>query len=104
MERKNELEELKELLETKQYTKLRQFLAELNEPDIAALMEELEEEEILKVFRILPKDLAADVFSYLNVETQQMLITSLSDKDAAGWIDNLMADERWICWRRCLQM
>ena len=44
MERKNELEELKELLETKQYTKLRQFLAELNEPDIAALMEELEEE------------------------------------------------------------
>ena len=45
MERKNELEELKELLETKQYTKLRQFLAELNEPDIAALMEELEEEE-----------------------------------------------------------
>ena len=93
MERKNELEELKELLETKQYTKLRQFLAELNEPDIAALMEELEEEEILKVFRILPKDLAADVFSYLNVETQQMLITSLSDKDAAGVID-----------RRCLQM
>lgn len=93
MERKNELEELKELLETKQYTKLRQFLAELNEPDIAALMEELEEEEILKVFRILPKDLAADVFSYLNVETQQMLITSLSDKDAAGVIDNLMADD-----------
>ena len=39
--------ELKELLETKQYTKLRQYLSELNDADIAALMEELEEQEIL---------------------------------------------------------
>jgi magnesium transporter len=91
--RKEELEELRELLNTKQYTKLRQFLAELNEADTATLVEELEEEEILKVYRILPKDLAADVFSYLNVEVQQKIITSLSDKDAAGVIDNLMADD-----------
>lgn len=93
METKNQLEELRELLETKQYTKLRQFLAELNEADIAALMEELEENEILKVYRILPKDLAADVFSYLDVEIQQLIINSLSDKDAASVIDNLMADD-----------
>ena len=79
METMNELEELRELLETKQYTKLRQFLAELNEADIAALMEELEEKDILKVYRILPKDLAADVFSYLDVEVQQLIINSLSD-------------------------
>lgn len=93
MEKRNELEELRELLNTKQYTKLRQFLAELNDADIAALMEELEEEEILKVFRILPKDLAADVFSYLEVENQQTIINSLSDKEAANVIDNLMADD-----------
>lgn len=93
METMNELEELRELLETKQYTKLRQFLAELNEADIAALMEELEEKDILKVYRILPKDLAADVFSYLDVEVQQLIINSLSDKDAASVIDNLMADD-----------
>ncbi len=93
MERWKELEELRELLETKQYTKLRQLLAELNEADIAALMEELEEEEILKVYRILPKDLAADVFSYLEVESQQAIINSLSVKEAASVIDNLMADD-----------
>lgn len=87
------MEHIKELLETKQYTSLRQELAELNEADIAALMEELEEEEMLKVFRILPKDLAADVFSYLEVDNQQMIITSLSDREAANIINNLMADD-----------
>ena len=59
------MEEIRELLDTKQYTRLRQRLSELNDADIAAVMEELEEEEMLKVFRILPKDMAADVFSYL---------------------------------------
>ena len=90
---KKELEELLELLDTKQYTRLRQFLGEMNEADIAALMEELEEEALVKVFRILPKDLAADVFSYLEVDSQQLIITSLSDKEAANVIDNLMADD-----------
>ena len=45
MEQIKELEEVLELLNTKQYTKLRQYLAELNDADIAGLLEELEEEE-----------------------------------------------------------
>lgn len=93
MEQIMKLEELQELLNSKQYTKLRQYLAEFNEADIAGMMEELPEENVLKIFRILPKDLAADVFSYLEVDNQQMIITSLSDKDAAVIIDNLMADD-----------
>ena len=87
------LEELLELLETKQYTKLRQSLAEMNEADVAALMEELEEEKLLRVFRILPKNLAADVFSYLETDTQQTIITALSDRETANIINNLMADD-----------
>ncbi len=88
-----EMEELKELLQTRQYTRLRQSLAELNDADIAAFIESLDEEDLLKVFRILPKSCAADVFSYLEVENQQMIITALSDKEAANIIDNLMADD-----------
>ena len=90
---KKELQELLELLDSKQYTRLRQFLGEMNEADIAVLMEELEEEALVKVYRILPKDLAADVFSYLEFDSQEMIITSLSDKEAANVIDNLMADD-----------
>ena len=56
-------------------------------------MEELEEEERLKVYRILPKDLAADVFSYLEVDSQEAIINSLSDREAGNVIDNLMADD-----------
>lgn len=93
MERKDELQELLTLLETKQYTSLRQFLEDQNVADIATLMEKLEAEDMLRVYRILPKDLAADVFSYLEVESQQSVINSMSDKEAAGVIDNLMADD-----------
>ncbi len=93
MEELKDYEVVRELLETKQYTKLRQFLAEMNDADIAVCMEELEDTDMLKVFRILPKDLAADVFSYLEVDNQQMIITSLSDKEAANIINNLMADD-----------
>lgn len=85
--------ELKELLKTKQYTRLRQNLSEVNDADIAAFIESLDEEDLLKVFRILPKASAADVFSYLEVENQQFIITALSDKEAASIIDNLMADD-----------
>ena len=93
MEKREELKEVLSLLETKQYTGLRQFLEEMNDADIALLMEELNPEDMLRVYRILPKDLAADVFSYLEVENQQAVITSMSDKEAAGVIDNLMADD-----------
>ena len=93
MEEIKDQDELQNLLETKQYTKLRQYLGELNDADIAASLEVLDEQDILKCFRILPKDLAADVFSYLDVDIQQLIITSLSERDAANIINNLMADD-----------
>ncbi|MBR6769905.1 MAG: magnesium transporter [Lachnospiraceae bacterium] len=93
MEEIKELEGIRELLEAKQYTRLRQRMADMNIADIAVVMEKLEEEELLKVFRILPKSMAADVFSYLEVDSQQFIITSLSDREAANIINNLMADD-----------
>ena len=93
MEEIKDIETVKELLETKQYTRLRQKLSEENAADIAVIMEELCEEDLQKIFRILPKNLAADVFAHLEVDSQQFLITSMSEKDAAGIINNLMADD-----------
>jgi len=93
MEEIRDVEVIRELLETKQYTSLRQKIADMNTADIAAVMDEMEEEELLEIFRILPKSMAADVFSYLEVESQQYIITRLSVKEAGGIIDNLMADD-----------
>ena len=50
MDEIKELTEVRELLETKQYTRLRQRLSEMNEADIAVIMEELEETDLLKMF------------------------------------------------------
>ena len=86
-------EEILELLHKGQYTRLRQVVQELNDADIADYIEDMGEEEIVKIFRILPKDMAASVFSYLEIELQQFVITSLSDKDAGTIIDNMMSDD-----------
>ncbi|WP_035802026.1 magnesium transporter [Butyrivibrio sp. FCS014] len=86
-------EELKELLDSRQYTKLRQTISDMNTTDIATAMSELEEEDSLKMFRILPKDMAADVFADLEADVQQYIIRSMSDREASNVIENLMADD-----------
>lgn len=93
MERLFDSEALAGLLAARQYGEIRLNLIDLNEADIAALIEELNEEDMRMVYRILPKDLAADVFSYLEVESQQAIINSLSDQEAAGIIDSLWTDD-----------
>lgn len=93
MERNMEMDEILELIENKQYSRLREELSEWNEADIAAIFEELPKEDLVKIFRILPKKIAADVFAYLPIEAQQTIITSMTDREAANIINNLMADD-----------
>ncbi len=90
-----EIEKLREYIEEKQYAKIRSEAAEMNEADIAAMLEELELSgaELVRVFRILPKAMAADVFSFLPIEVEQTIITSLTDREAANIIENLFADD-----------
>ena len=92
-EEKTLAETLQELLESRQYTLLRQTISDMNTVDIATAMGEMEEEDSLKMFRILPKDMAADVFADLELDNQQYIINSLSDREASSIIDNLMADD-----------
>ena len=57
------IEMMLKLAEEKQYRRLKELLAEMNEVDIAAFIDELDSEKAVVVFRILPKELAADVFA-----------------------------------------
>jgi len=94
MEENFDFNELFELLEKKEYVKLRSVLSECNDADIAAWIEDMDaESDKLRIFRILTKDQAADVFSYLDLDTQQRIIRSMSEKEAGSIIDNLMADD-----------
>ena len=87
------LNRLNELIEAKRYNELRQAMLEVNEVDLALLFEELPIQEQVRVFRLLPKDLAADVFSYMPIEVGQELIVALSDREAATVLENLFADD-----------
>ena len=87
------IEEIKKLVEDKQYHIIKEKLIELEEADIAEILEELDTQNLIKIFRLLPKDIAAEVFSYLPIENEQDIITYLSDKEVASIIDNMYADD-----------
>ena len=74
-------EVLLELLEAKKYRELKKELCDMNEVDIAAFMEELDNEKALIVFRMLPKELATEVFACLEVEQQESIIDSINDSE-----------------------
>jgi len=93
LEKENQLEELLELASAKKYRELKAYLVEMNEVDIASFMEELDSEKTVVVFRMLPKELASDVFACLEVEQQQHIITSITDYELRSIIDDLYVDD-----------
>ena len=86
-------EQLNTLLQSGNLTALRQALAGMNEVDIADFMQDLDKEKTLLVFRLLPKDLFADVFSYMEPDRQQLIVESISDKEVQRVIDDLYMDD-----------
>ena len=93
MEKKLNMEALRELLERRDYHALRAALAQENEVDIAEFLETLSQEQTLLVFRMLPKELAAEVFSNFSPDTQQMIIQSATDQEVAAIIEELYVDD-----------
>ena len=93
MEEKNYQEIVRNLLETRQYTKLRELIADMQEVDVALVMGEMKDEDSLKLFRLLPKDMAAEVFANLESDDQQYIIRFLSDRETSNIVNNLYADD-----------
>ena len=84
---------LNDLLEKGRHGELRGAMMMLNEVDIAQYMEGLDKEKLLLVFRILPKDISADVFSYMSAEQKQTLIESIGDQEIRALIDDMFLDD-----------
>ncbi len=81
------------LLEQKKYSALRDILVTLNPADIAALLNDLKEEKISLLFRLLPKDTAAEVFVEMDADLQEALITGFSDAELKEVIEELYVDD-----------
>lgn len=84
---------LETLLENQEYKKLKEELLKLNEQDIAIILQEASVEEIFKIYRLLPKDIASDVFVNLPIETEQDLITKMTSEEAGALIEALASDD-----------
>ncbi len=94
MQENFQLDLLLGLVENKQFRQLKEQLSEMNEVDIADFLDELEPEQQAVVFRLLPKELAAEVFTYLeDSEDQEKLIGALSDKELREVLDELYLDD-----------
>lgn len=86
-------EELLQLLEEHKIRELRLRWDAMNEIDIAAFMEELPAEKAVWAFRTLPKDMAAEVFANLPSETQQIIITAITDTELSAIVEDLFVDD-----------
>ena len=81
------------MLEEKKYPTLRDILITMNPSDVAGLFDCLEEKQIPLMFRLLPKELAAETFVEMEPEAQELLIRSFSDNELKEVLDELYVDD-----------
>ena len=86
-------ETIKVLLDDKKFSTLRDILVTMKPYDIAAIFENLQDEKMPILFRILPKELAAETFVEMDDETQEFLIHGFSDSELKEVVDELFVDD-----------
>lgn len=86
-------EELLELIDKNDFSRLRRTLEKLEPADIAQFLDDLDQKHLLVIFRILPKELAAETFSHLNSDSQKHIIELSSDHEIRYIINELFIDD-----------
>ena len=92
MEEKD-FEELQELLENNKFNVLHAKLKEMNSVDIADFLNEIDPKYLVAAFRILPKDVSAEVFSYMDLESQEKIVRSITDSELHRLVDDMYIDD-----------
>lgn len=87
------LSQIAELISNGEISALRELLTEINVVDTAQLIEELESKDRLLVFRVLPKDISAEVFAYLEPEIQAELVRTINDAELERLLDEMFLDD-----------
>ncbi len=89
-----ELQTLLGLIDEKKFLQVRRIIQEMNVVDFAeAIGEYPEDPRVLLLFRLLPKEMAAEVFSYLERDLQQRIVEGITDKELSGILDELFMDD-----------
>ena len=86
-------EQISELLTARKWSKLRSIITEMNEVDIAELIDEATPEQAVVIFRLLPKQLAAEAFAYMDSDTRERLVEVLADRELRLVMQELFVDD-----------
>jgi magnesium transporter len=82
-----------QLIEEKKFAAAKELLVTMNEINIAALLSDVDAEEMLVMFRLLPKNLAAEVFAFLSVYSQELIVSAFSDAELTSLLSSLFVDD-----------
>jgi magnesium transporter len=86
--------EIKSMIDSRNFTALRELFSEMPPADVAEIILDLSEDEQVIIFRILPHALAADVFEYLDVEAQQQLLRGMAHEQVVSILNEMSPDDR----------
>ncbi|MCB5940833.1 magnesium transporter [bacterium 210820-DFI.6.52] len=81
------------MVEERQFSQARTLLLDENPVDIAELFEEMPENTLVLLFRLMPKETASEVFSHLDSDVQQRIVEGVTDKELATILDELFFDD-----------
>ena len=93
MEEKQVLAQLVELMRAGKMVQFKEMAAETPPVDIAEGLEEYDSDLVLRLFRLLPKDISADVFSYMSPDQQQLIVESVSGLEIRHLMDEMFLDD-----------
>ncbi len=82
-----------DLIEQKKYSEVRDAMNEINEVDLAELLSESDDPRVFVLFRLMSKDKAAEVFAYLDQDTKQRIIESITDRELSYILEELFLDD-----------
>ncbi|MBQ7224763.1 MAG: magnesium transporter [Clostridia bacterium] len=88
-----ETEEILRLIEARNFTVLKPLLRELNPTDLGAVFDEVPKADVALIFRLLPKELAAETFVELDGDSKEALIKLLNDRELKAVMDELFLDD-----------
>ena len=89
----NEIKIIQELIKDKKYAQIKLMISEWNSVHIGEVLDALDKNNALIIFRMLPKDIAVEVFAYLPYERQMSIIETITDAEIKNIIDELYFDD-----------
>ncbi len=88
-----EIEEVKNLITERKFTSLKEMLADVNPADMVEIFDEVDKKHRLLLFRVLPKELAAETFAYMDTDMHRILIEAFTDVELREVVNELFLDD-----------